>query len=311
MKILMVGGTKFIGPAVADMLDKQGHDVTLFHRTSSPLPRFAEIQGDCSSPDDLKKAIEFASPDMMIHMVAMYQSHIEALEKALGGQQMKLLLISSVDVYKGFEVFNKLSAAPVEPIPFTEQSPLRDVRFPYRGSPDIDIGYHYDKILVEQAALQSPVLNTTIVRPGMVYGENDPNRRFGDVIHRMNRGEKTIAIHEKIANLQMCKCYVENIAHGIVLTAQKGPVGEIYNLADHQVFSELEWNQMIAKLMGWNGEFVVTSDDGEFELVKAVNLDQHLVVDSTKIRNELGFAEIVPLETGLLRTIQWEREHYN
>ncbi|WP_242831362.1 hypothetical protein [Desulfitobacterium dehalogenans] len=116
------------------------------------MSHYAEIQGDCDSPDALKKAIELTCPDMIIHMIAMYQSHIEALEKALEGQRIKLLLISSVDVYKGFEVFNKLSSAPIEPIPFTEKSPLRDIRFPYREKPGINFGYYYDKILVEEIA---------------------------------------------------------------------------------------------------------------------------------------------------------------
>jgi nucleoside-diphosphate-sugar epimerase len=93
------------------------------------------------------------------------------------------------------------------------------------------------------------------------------------------------------------------------LTAQKGTVGEIYNLADNKIFSELEWNQIIGKLMNWNGEFLITHEDNGSELVKAANLDQHLVVDSTKIRKELGFTETISLETGLLNTIQWEVNH--
>lgn len=305
MKIMIIGGTNFIGPVVAGCLEKQGHNITLFHRGKSQLPHY-EIQGDCDSPDDLKKAIELVRPDMIIHMIAMYQSHIEALEKALDGQKIKLLLISSVDVYKGFEVFNKLSSAPIEPIPFTEKSSLRDIRFPYRGKLGTNFGYYYDKILVEQTALQSSLLDTVIVRLGMVYGKNDPNRRFKDIIHQINGGAKNIKINEKIAALKTCKCYVENIAQGIALIAQKGIVGEIYNLTDNEIFSELEWNQIIAKLMNWNGDFVITYEDNGYELVKAANLDQHLVVDSTKIRKELGFTETISLETGLLNTIQWE-----
>jgi len=127
MKIMIIGGTNFIGSVVASCLEKQGHNITLFHREKSHSLHYTEIQGDCESPDALKKGIELVRPDMIIHMIALYQSHIEALEKALGGQKMKLLLISSVDVYKGFEVFNKLSSAPIEPIPFTEKSPLRDI----------------------------------------------------------------------------------------------------------------------------------------------------------------------------------------
>jgi nucleoside-diphosphate-sugar epimerase len=61
--------------------------------------------------------------------------------------------------------------------------------------------------------------------------------------------------------------------------------------------------------MNWNGEFAITYDDNGYELVKDANLDQHLVVDSTKIRKELGFTEIVSSETGLLNAIQWEINH--
>lgn len=61
--------------------------------------------------------------------------------------------------------------------------------------------------------------------------------------------------------------------------------------------------------MDWNGEFVITYEDNGCELVKAANLDQHLVVDSTKVRKELDFTEIISLEIGLLNTIQWEVNH--
>ncbi|MDR1530756.1 MAG: NAD-dependent epimerase/dehydratase family protein [Clostridiales bacterium] len=306
MKIMILGGTAFMGPLVAKCLKEQGHNITLFHRTKSQNQAFAEMQGDCNSPDDLRKAIETFQPDTIIHMVAMYQSHVEVLEKALSGRKIRILIVSSADVYKGFEIFNKLSDSPVEAVPFTEESPLRDVRFPYRGVPGIDIGYYYDKILVEQAALRSPLLDTVIARLGMVYGRNDPNRRFKDIVRRINRGDNTIEIHEKAAALKTCKCYAENVAHGIALASQKGAAGEIYNIADKEVLSELEWYRTVAGLMNWGGKFLMTSADDNFELAKTANLDQHLMLDSTKIRKELGFAEIVPLEAGLRKTIEWE-----
>lgn len=305
MNIMMIGGTNFIGPAVADSLEAQGHTLTLFHRAPANSGR-AEIQGDCNDVSDLKRAINLCAPDMIIHMVAMFESHVKALEKALSGQKMRVLIVSSADVYKGFEVFNKLSSAPVGPVPFTEESSLREIRFPYRGKPDIKNGHDYEKILVEEAALSSDVLAPVIVRLGMVYGKSDPNRRFKEIIHQINRGEQIIEVHPKVAALQLCKCYVENVAHGIALAAQKGVTGEVYNLAGAAVLTELEWNQTIAKLMDWGGEFVLTPEADATGLVNAANLDQHLTLDSTKIRRELGFNEIIPLEVGLLKTIQWE-----
>lgn len=160
MNIMLIGGTGFIGSFVATHLEKLGHRLTLFHRTKSPNPRFPEIQGDCNSSEMLKKALVSCHPDLIVHMFALNQGHIEALERALSDRKVNLLLISSMDVYQGFEVFNKLSDATIQPVPFTEHFPLRDIRFPYRGK--ADFGDHYDKILVEQAALHSSVLDTTV-----------------------------------------------------------------------------------------------------------------------------------------------------
>jgi hypothetical protein len=50
------------------------------------------------------------------------------------------------------------------------------VLYPYRGKLDAPFAHDYEKILVERAALQSPALGASILRLGMVCGENDPNR---------------------------------------------------------------------------------------------------------------------------------------
>lgn len=137
MNVFMIGGTNFIGPAATRKLLEAGHMVTLFHRSpGNGLDESAHIQGDCGNAGDLQSAIRKAKPDVIIHMVAYFQSHIAALERALDGQAMKTVIISSGDVYKGYEVLTELSDANPVPLPFAEQSPLRDVLYPYRGKLD-------------------------------------------------------------------------------------------------------------------------------------------------------------------------------
>lgn len=309
MKIMIIGGTHFIGPAVARRLQHAGHEITLFHRTKSAGPHYPEIQGDCNSVNDLKKALNIIKPNIIVHMTAMYQSHIKALEDAIEQGKLRLILISSADVYQGFEIFNRLSTAAIAPIPFTESSPLREGRYPYRGKPEVEFGHDYDKILVEQAARQSPVLDAVILRLGMVYGENDPQRRFGEIIHQINQGANVIQIPAKLANFKTCKSYVENIAQGIALATEKGKPGEIYNLADSEIFTELEWDKMIAERMNWHGHFEITSASSKSAALNAFNLDQHLVLDTAKIRTELHYTEVVSVADRLMRTIHWELLH--
>lgn len=189
MNVFIIGGTNFIGPAVARELSEAGHAVTLFHRSAKNVSMgYTHIQGNCRNVGDLQSALRSARPDVIIHMVAYFQSHIAVLEKALNGHAVKTIIISSADVYKGYEVLTKLSEANLIPVPFTEKSPLRDVLYPYRGKLDTDFAHDYEKILMERAALRSPVLDAVILWLGMIYGENDPNRRFADPIQKMASG---------------------------------------------------------------------------------------------------------------------------
>ena len=302
MNVFIIGGTNFIGPATVRELLKAGHRITLFHRSAgNDADGYTHIQGNCENVEDLKSAIKKAGPDVIIHMVAYYQSHIAVLEKALGGHVMKTIIISSADVYKGYEVLTELSDANPVSVPFMEQSPLRDVLFPYRGKLDIDIAYDYDKILVERAALQSSLLDAVILRLGMVYGENDPNQRFADPIRKMASGAKSIEIAKGMAGFCACKSYVENIAHGVALAVVKGQVGEVYNLADKWVFTEYEWLELLANKLNWSGKIVTLDEE-----IPGTNTKQHFVLDTDKIRKSLGYKEIVSINRALSNTIEWE-----
>ena len=62
--------------------------------------------------------------------------------------------------------------------------------------------------------------------------------------------------------------------------------------------------------MGWNGDVVaVPRSRLPAHLVKDANTDQHLVVDTSRIREELGYGELVPPDEGFRRTAECERRH--
>lgn len=202
-------------------------------------------------------------------------------------------------------MLTKLSDTSSVPAPFTENSPLRDVLYPYRDKLDIEIAHDYDKILVEQAALQSPLFHAVILRLGMVYGENDPHRRFSDPIQKMASGVKVIELEKNMVGFRTCKSYVGNIAHGIALAVRGGQVGEIYNLADQWVLTEREWLKFLAKKLNWSGDIITV--DKEFA---GMNTKQHFTLDTDKIRKSLGYKETVSLDDALLNTIQWELNNH-
>jgi nucleoside-diphosphate-sugar epimerase len=290
VKVLIIGGTRFIGLELSRQLKAARHDVTLFHRNPVTALPFTQIPGDCNNADELRACISQVAPDCIIHMTAMNKRHVTVLENALS-QAARAVIISSADVYKAFEVFNQLSDAPIQVVPLMETSPLRDVRRFCRVEGD-----EYEKIDVETAALASPVLEPVILRLGMVYGVNDPNRRFYDRIEAV-RGGITLSAH--VAAWKTCYSGVKNVAHGIALAAERGKPGEIYNLADKDVFTELEWSNKITRLLNQNGEITVAADYAEVG-----NFSQHLILDTAKIRRNVGYEEQHTAEEHLLEIIK-------
>jgi nucleoside-diphosphate-sugar epimerase len=303
MKILIIGGTNFIGPALTEQLMLSGHEVILFHRNLAHNVRHKQIQGNCNNMRDLRHALEIVEPDLIIHTIALFQNQINVLEQALQGQKIGVVVLSSLDVYKAYEVFFRLSNAAVVSVPFDEQAELREVLYPYRGKLDADFAHDYEKILVERAALQSPVLEVTILRIGMVYGKNDPNHRFSEPIKKMYQNIKQIELSEDTAIFRSSKCYVKDVAYGIKLAVESNIRNEIYNLADQKTLTELEWYQEIAKRLDWHGNIILTQNNSVSD---SMNLKQHLIIDTTKIRKQLAYKEIFSTWEGLDETIRWE-----
>ncbi len=74
--------------------------------------------------------------------------------------------------------------------------------------------------------------------------------------------------------------------------------------------TEKEWIETLAREIGWNGEIIVVPKDLMSELVEGdFNLSQDIIADTSKIRRELNFKEIVSGKEAIKKTIDWEREN--
>ena len=85
--------------------------------------------------------------------------------------------------------------------------------------------------------------------------------------------------------------------------------GRTYNVADPTALTEAEWVRQIARVHGWRGEVIALPREKLEPSLRsdALDLSQQYAVDSRRIRRELGYAEEVPFEEALRRTIEWER----
>jgi nucleoside-diphosphate-sugar epimerase len=169
----------------------------------------------------------------------------------------------------------------------------------------------YDKIPVERAVLGDPELPGTVLRLPMIYGPGDHLCRFHSVLKRIDDGRRRILFEEGWAAWRSPRGYVENVAAALALAAvSERAAGRVYNVAETPAFSELDWAGKIAAATGWDGQFIVLPKERTPpHLVSPGNSAQHWETDSTRIRRELGYKELVPLDEAIHRTIDWARAH--
>jgi len=319
VRILLIGGNGFIGRFTAKCLTQSGHTIAVFHRGSSPpLPGVQHIRGDRNQLSAVGEQLKGFSPDVVIDFVISSGRQAEQLVSFFHGVARRMVMLSSIDVYRAVSIFQGLEDGPMQEIPLREDSELRGKLHPY--PPDTMHMLRqifswatddYDKIPAEQVLMGDPELPNTVLRLPMVYGPGDPLHRFYPILKRVVDRRPHIIFPRKLGGWRSPRGYVENVAAAIALAATDDrAAGRIYNVCEEPAFSELEWAQKITAAMKWEGRFVVLPEEQTpSHLLRPGNPDQHWEASSARIRSELGYKETVPLIDALLRTIAWEREN--
>jgi nucleoside-diphosphate-sugar epimerase len=319
MRILLIGGNGFIGRFVVAALQQQEHAVAVFHRGTSALPAGVdEIRGDRNhlnaSADELKSFV----PDVVIDFVISSGTQAEELINTFRGATGRVVMLSSIDVYRAVALSYGTESGPLQEVPLTEESELRRSLHPYpaESMPFMRkifpwVTDDYDKIPAERVVMNDHELPGTVLRLPMVYGPGDRLRRFYPVVKRIVDGRRHIIFADTLAAWCSPRGYVENAAAAIALAAtDERAARRIFNVCEEPPFSELEWARKIAKQMGWDGEFVVLPvERTPPHLLKPGNAAQHWAASSARIRRELRYAEPVAVEEAIRRTVLWEREN--
>jgi nucleoside-diphosphate-sugar epimerase len=312
MDVLVIGGTGFIGPFLIRQLAGIGYSVGVFHRGQSQADLPAEhIHGDWH---DLPKLNLRA--DIVVDLILASGAQAKELMASFHGRARRIVVASSADVYRACGILHRLEEGLPDPVPLTEESPLRSKPQTYpreqiemikKMVPWWDDAY--DKIEVEKAIMNDPDLPGTVLRLPMIYGPGDYARRFHPVLKRIDDGRPFILYEQGWAAWRAPRAYVENVGAALRLAvANEEAAGRIYNVAEAPAYSELEWARKIAAATQWKGEFMVLPNDRTPEHLKPPgNTAQHWELDSTRIRWELGYREVVPLDEAIRRTIVWER----
>ena len=209
MRLLLLGGPKFVGRAVIDAALERGHEVTLFNRgaTGADLyPEVTRVRGDRDGGLDGLRGGEWdAVVDTSGYLPRLVGDSARLLADAAG----HYVFVSSISVYASFaEVVD-------------EQAPLAELSTP--GSEDIATDYGALKALCERAVEEAFAGRATAVRAGLIVGPHDPTGRFTYWPHRVARGGDVLVPGPAWRPIQLVD--VRDLATWIVTAAEERLAG--------------------------------------------------------------------------------------
>lgn len=319
MRVLVLGGTGFLGPDVVRALVDAGASVTVFHtgRHEAPLPPdVAHLHGERDRLADHHGAFLRFPPDVVLDMAPMIEAHAQMTMSAFRGLARRVVAISSADVYRAYGRMHGTEPGPPEPVPIAEDAPLRERLYPYRDAPrPIPHAQDYDKILIERCVFGDRELPGTVLRLSLVHGPR--SYRYFEYLRRMDDGRAAILLGSSFAGWHGTRAYSEDVARAIALAIlDKRAARRVYNVGEPDGVAELEWVRQLAAAAGWGGDVVRVPHGTVPERLRErlprwvwQEERQDLVLDTGRIRAELGYAERVPRDEGLRRTVSWMRAH--
>jgi nucleoside-diphosphate-sugar epimerase len=303
VRVIVFGGTRFIGRAIVEELAAAGHDLLIVHRGNLEpvdMPPVPHLHAERMELATHREELAAFKPEAAVDCRALTRADSEAALAALPGG-LRLVVISSLDVYRAFGALN--DERETDPVPLDETSPVRPDRYPYRGKmPGMD---DYDKLDVEDVYLEA---GATSVRLPMVYGPHDYQLREELILRRVRAGRTRIPFGA--GTWLACRAYVRDVARGVELVLETpSAAGEVLNLCEDKTYSMRMWSRMILDAAGSGAELVRVADELLPEdLQPTGTMTQHILASARKARSMLGWTTSDPMDS-LQTTVSWHLAH--
>jgi len=304
MRVLILGGTRFIGRRITAALMARGDDVTVVHRGDhepAELAGCAHLHTPRSEFGTLADQVRAMRPDAVIDTLAMTREDASAVLPHL--PDANLVLLSSIDVYRAYELL--LAGQGGEPVPMTEESPVRAGRYPLRDLLP-GIGEHYDKLDVEPSYLAR---GAAVLRLSLIYGEHDGQRREEFILRRVRAGRRQIPVGA--GTTLDTRCYVGDVASAVLaaLDQPAAAAGQVFNVGDLATDTAVDWARRILVAAEHEASLVTVPEElvpEDMETTKAIA--QHFLVDSRKAATVLGWRPADPADT-IPVSVRWHLEN--
>ncbi len=299
MKALVIGGTGPTGPFIVQGLVDRGYTPVILHRGTHEvdfLDEFEHLHADPHFAEPVEEVLRDRSFDVVI---ASY-GRLRLLVDLLAGHTDRLITIGGT-VYKRQQwskvadetAQRELSHKLVSKVQQTEEAIL--------------------------ARHEDGTFNLTHLRYPNLYGPRQLAPREWSIVRRILDGRRTIPVMDGGLTLEG-RAYVENAAQAALLAIDQPErsAGQVYHVSDLVTPTDAERAQAIADVMGADIELVNYPREAarpayfwgggrNLESMGAPGAPptHHKLLDSTKIRQELGYVDLVEFEEAIRRTVEY------
>ncbi|MDA2806978.1 dTDP-glucose 4,6-dehydratase [Nocardiopsis suaedae] len=308
MRILVTGGAGFIGSQYVRTLLEDGYpgyegaEVTVLdlltyagNTANLPMdhPRLTFVRGDVGDAALLDGLLP--GHGAVVHFAA--ESHVDRsiagagafartnmlgtqalMEAALKAGTGRVVHVSTDEVYGSIDEGSWDEAEPVDP-----NSPYSASK---AGSDIMALAYH-----------RTHGLDVSVTRCTNNYGPNQhPEKLIPRFITNLLEGQK-VPLYGDGGNVREW-LHVEDHCRAVHQVLTRGRAGRVYNVGGGEDRTNLEITELLLELCGADASAVERVED-------RAGHDRRYSVDDTRIREELGYAPLVPFERGLARTVAW------
>ena len=285
MRILVIGGTRFIGIYLVKQLVEQGHEVVLLNRGNHPSPvdGLETIVCDRTDPQALTKALSDQSFDAIYDNNGRKLEHTQPLADLYKGKLKHYIYVSSAGVYAKSDQMPHIEGDPVDP------------QSRHKGK------FHTEDYLREQS------IPFTSIRPVYIYGPQNYNPLEQWFFDRLTRDRPIPIPGDGMALTQLGHCHDLAAAMVKVLDNPK-TIGQTYNVSSDKAVTFDGLARACAQAVGKdpNDLNIVHYNPSDFNFEKKAfpMRVQHFFTDISKVKTELDWQPQFNLVEGMKDSFQ-------
>ena len=297
---LVIGGTGPTGPYIVNGLVARGFDVTVFHTGAHELAEVDHVphrHGDVRSVEGVRSAI---GADHFDVVVATY-GRLRAVAEALVGRTGQLVAIGGVPAYRGYFDATRWDP-PGLPVPSREDAPT---------STEDDDGKSY-RIARTEEILFALHPTACVFRYPYVYGPRQLVPREWLFVRRVLDRRPFVIVPDDGLTL-IGHGYTDNLAHAVLLAVDhpEAAAGQVFNAIDEECLTIRQVAELIALELDHDWEIVSMPAQlaTPAKPLMQANRTTHRVLDTAKLRQLLGYSDVVPAREAVRRAARWLVEH--